>query len=79
LELAGGLSRGLPCRYITQGPAGRRKIVPLLSRGCSGNSVSAATADGDAPLFDALEDCLAAMGVEERELIWGFLLQRGQS
>ncbi|HZI32205.1 MAG TPA: sigma factor-like helix-turn-helix DNA-binding protein, partial [Candidatus Binatia bacterium] len=35
------------------------------------------TADDDAPLFDALENCLAAMGVEERELIEAFYFKEG--
>ena len=35
------------------------------------------TVDADAPLFDALEDCLAAMGAEERELIDAFYFKEG--
>jgi len=52
------------------------QIVPLLPEDAPAIP-SAATADGDAPLFDALEDCLAAMGVEERELIEAFYFKEG--
>ena len=52
------------------------QVVPLLPEDAP-TIPSAVAADDDAPLFDALEDCLAAMGVEERELIEAFYFKEG--
>jgi RNA polymerase sigma-70 factor (ECF subfamily) len=52
------------------------QVVPLLPEDAPIMPQSA-TADDDAPLFDALEDCLAAMGAEERELIEAFYFKEG--
>jgi RNA polymerase sigma factor (sigma-70 family) len=52
------------------------QVVPLFPEDAPATP-SAPTADDDAPLFDALEDCLAAMGAEERELIEAFYFKQG--
>lgn len=52
------------------------QVVPLLPEDAPAMP-SAVAADDDAPLFDALENCLAAMGVEERELIEAFYFKEG--
>ena len=51
-------------------------VVPLLPEDAP-TTPSAATVDDDAPLFEALEDCLTAMGAEERELIEAFYFKEG--
>jgi RNA polymerase sigma-70 factor (ECF subfamily) len=52
------------------------QVVPLLPEDAPAIP-PAAPADDDAPLFDALEDCLAAMGAAERELIEAFYFKEG--
>jgi RNA polymerase sigma-70 factor, ECF subfamily len=52
------------------------QVVPLLPEDAP-TTLSAATGDDDATLFDALEDCLAAMEAEERDLIEAFYFKEG--
>jgi len=52
------------------------QVVPLLPEDAPTTPPTAAV-DDDAPLFDALEDCLAEMGAEERELIEAFYFKEG--